>query len=101
MKRPLLVFAGQSNMMGASVYPASKQLYFKNSFEYLHKSKRFVSPPSSEFSLCRDSFYGFTNQHVNEKGFKVIAKYAVPNLIRVLFENKEPVLEEELISALI
>ena len=61
----------------------------------------FVSPPSSEFSLCRDSFYGFTNQHVNEKGFKVIAKYAVPNLIRVLFENKEPVLEEELISALI
>ena len=61
----------------------------------------FVSPPPSEFSLCRDSFYGFTNQHINEKGFKVITKYALPNLIRILFENKEPVLEEELISALI
>lgn len=49
----------------------------------------------AEFSLCRDSFYGFNNQHINEKGFKVIAKYATPNLIRVLYEGKEPVLEEE------
>ena len=61
----------------------------------------FVSPPSSEFSLCRDSFYGFTNQHVNEKGFKVITKYALPNLIRILYEDKEPILEKELISALV
>lgn len=58
-KRPLLVFAGQSNMMGAAVYPAREQIYFENSFEYLHKPKRMGEPfgtfknfgfPSGEFS---------------------------------------------------
>ncbi len=56
---------------------------------------------SDEFTFCRDSFYGFANQHINEKGFKVIAKYAVPNIIRILFENKTPLLEEEKVSALL
>ena len=41
MKRPLFVNSGQSNMMGAAVYPAREQIYFENSFEYLHKPKRF------------------------------------------------------------
>lgn len=41
-KRPLFAFAGQSNMMGAPVYETSEQIYFKNSFEYLHKKRRFV-----------------------------------------------------------
>ena len=54
-----------------------------------------------EFSFCRDSFYGFKNQHINEKGFKVIAKYAVPNIIRILFEGKDPILEEEKVLPLI
>ena len=58
-KRELFVFAGQSNMMGASVYSASKQIYFKRSYEYLHKPKRFGNKsgafknsafPSGEFS---------------------------------------------------
>ncbi len=61
----------------------------------------FKTSIPSEFALCRDSFYGFNNQHINEKGFKVIAKYATPNLIRVLFEGKEPILEEELIIPLL
>ena len=61
----------------------------------------FKTSMPSEFSLCRDSFYGFNNQHVNEKGFKVITKYALPNLIRILYEDKEPILEKELISALV
>ena len=56
---------------------------------------------SDEFTFCRDSFYGFANQHINEKGFKVIAKYAVPNIIRILFENKTPILETEKISDLL
>lgn len=47
-----------------------------------------------KFSFCRDSFYGFNNQHINEKGFKIIAKHAVPNIIRVL-EGALPILEEE------
>ena len=38
--RDLFVFAGQSNMMGACVYPPSEQIVFHDSFEYLHKPKR-------------------------------------------------------------
>ena len=68
MKRPLFVFAGQSNMMGAAVYEASEQIYFKNSFEYLHKPRRFSKAmgefkdygfPSGEFSYKDlDAAYG-------------------------------------------
>ena len=39
-KRELFVFSGQSNMLGACVYPASEQVYFQNSYEYIHKNKR-------------------------------------------------------------
>lgn len=53
-----------------------------------------------ELSFCRDSFYGFANQHINDKGFRLVAKYAVPNIIRI-FEGKEPVLEKERVKALI
>lgn len=52
----------------------------------------------NEFMECRDSFYGFNNQHINEKGFKTIAKYAVPNIIRVLLHNENPILEKEKIK---
>ncbi len=56
-----------------------------------------IARDDEEFSFCRDSFYGFANQHINEKGFKLIAKYAVPNIIRVL-EGRVPILEEERVS---
>ncbi len=55
----------------------------------------FIEPPSEEYRLCRDSFYGYPNDHINEKGFSVIAEHAVKNLCRVLSENKEPLLEKE------
>ena len=55
----------------------------------------FIEPPSEEYRLCRDSFYGYPNDHINEKGFLVIAEHAVKNLCRVLSENKEPLLEKE------
>lgn len=61
----------------------------------------FISPPDEEYQFCRDSFYGYDNQHVNEKGFSVIAKHAVKNLCRVLIEGQEPLLEEENIKNLI
>ncbi len=60
----------------------------------------FKESVPEEFTYCRDSSYGFGNPHINEKGFRVIAKYAVPNMIRVLFEGKEPVPEEERILPL-
>ena len=53
------MFAGQSNMMGAAVYEASEQIYYENSYEYLHKPRRFGATigefktygfPSGEFS---------------------------------------------------
>ncbi len=59
-----------------------------------------IGEPGEEFSLCRDCFYGFTNQHINDKGFRLVASYAVPNVIRI-FEGKEPILENERVKALI
>ena len=40
MKRQLLVFAGQSNMMGAAVLPPAHPVSVQDSYEYLHKGKR-------------------------------------------------------------
>ena len=60
----------------------------------------FISPPGEEYRDCRDSFFGYNNNHINEKGFSLIAERAVKNLYRVLRENKEPILEEENIKAL-
>ncbi len=60
----------------------------------------FKTPPTEEYCDCRDSFYGFGNNHINEKGFKVIAAHAVPNILRIL-NGEEPVLEEENIVPLI
>ena len=55
----------------------------------------FCDGDSNDFTFCRDSFYGYDNQHINEKGFRLIAQYAVPNIIRILYEGGEPVLEQE------
>ena len=52
----------------------------------------------NEFMYCRDSFYGFDNQHINEKGFKIIAEYAVPNILRILLDNENPILETEIVK---
>ena len=60
----------------------------------------FVTPPAEEYRYCRDSFFGYGNQHINEKGFTVIARHAARNLQRVLNENKEPKLEPENIKPL-
>ena len=60
----------------------------------------FISPPTEEYRDCRDSFFGYGNDHINEKGFSLIAERAVKNLYRVLCENKEPMLEDENIKAL-
>ncbi len=64
------------------------------------ESDWFITPPAEEYRNCRDSFYGFPNQHINEKGFTVIAKHSAPNLQRVLREGKAPILEEENIKSL-
>ena len=72
-------------------------------FPYAGREERdwFLTPPTEEYHACRDSFYGFSNQHINEKGFSVITRHAIKNLVRVLKEGKEPLLEEENITALL
>jgi len=63
--------------------------------EWDGEKKLALTPSDSPFTACRDSYYGFNNNHINEKGFKEIAKYATPNIIRILFEGKDPILEDE------
>ena len=72
-------------------------------FEYPNQDIEnwFCTPIEEEYKLCRDSFYGYNNNHINEKGFQILAKHAAPNAIRVLFEGKEPILEKEKIIPLI
>ncbi len=60
----------------------------------------FVQPPVAEYQNCRDSFLGFQNQHINEKGFLLIAARAAKNLYRVLREGEEPLLEPENVRSL-
>ena len=66
-----------------------------------NENEWFLSPPAEECRNCRDSFFGFQNQHVNEKGFFVIATHAVKNLYRVLGQGAEPLLEKENVRLLI
>lgn len=60
-KRELFVFAGQSNMMGASIFPVARSLAVRDAWEYRHKCRRFGAErgefvPASfscgEFSYC-------------------------------------------------
>ena len=60
----------------------------------------FNQLPGEEYRDCRDSFFGFNNHHINEKGFQVIADHSIENLCRVLLENQDPCLEEENIKTL-
>jgi len=65
-------------------------------FPYVGQNEKwFVRPPEETYQLCRDSWYGFENQHINEKGFLLIAKHAAANLERVLMLSALPVLEAE------
>lgn len=61
----------------------------------------FGKDPGDEFRNCRDSYFGFPNHHINEKGFHTITRYALPNLIRILWQGDAPLLEEERVSCLV
>lgn len=61
----------------------------------------FITPPDVRYLYCRDSFYGFSNQHINEKGFFVLAEDAVKNLYRVLVLGGACIPEEENVRALL
>ena len=63
-----------------------------------NESRWFVEKPLAEARNCRDSFFGFDNNHFNQKGFELIASHCIPNLERILFENLPPLLETEQLS---
>ena len=68
---------------------------------YYYPGKQPLVREHPECDACRDSFYGFANEHINEKGFELLTKYITPNIIRILYEGKDPILEEELIPELL
>ena len=53
-----------------------------------------------ELDDCRDCFYGFSNWHINEKGFSLAAKKMAANAYRILRENLPPELEDELVPGI-
>ena len=61
----------------------------------------FVAPPTEEYQNCRESFLGYPNHHINEKGFSLIARRAAENLYRVLVKKEAPQLEKENLQLLI
>jgi len=71
-------------------------------FEYPNQEidNWFSASIEEEYQFCRDSFFGYQNNHINEKGFQILAKHAAPNAIRILFEGKKPILEKEIIIPL-
>lgn len=57
----------------------------------------YIREPAPEYSFCRDSFYGYQNSHINEKGFILAAKAAARNTYQILKEQKQPLLEEDIV----
>ena len=66
-------------------------------FEGMDEGKYYLSAPADEYRYCRDSYYGFDNLHINQKGFQVVANHAIKNLKAVLLDKAEPTLEDELV----
>ena len=60
----------------------------------------YTRAPEEEYLNCRDSFFGFPNQHINEKGFRVIARRSAENMERILTRHELPVPEEETVRDL-
>lgn len=62
------MFAGQSNMMGTAFYLPTAQIIYRDSYEYLHKSRRMGESqgvfkknayPAGEFAYCNmERVYG-------------------------------------------
>ena len=60
----------------------------------------FAEKPTAEYENCRDCYFGYSNHHINEKGFALIGKRMAANVFRILREGKEPLLEKENVARL-
>lgn len=61
----------------------------------------FVKTPSEKYEYCRDNFYGYSNNHINENGHNLAAKKVAYNIYRVIHKGLQPEIEDELITNLI
>ena len=81
-KRELMVFAGQSNMMGAAVYPPRDPARSQHSFEYKHRDRRrfgrgtFVpaAHPAGEFSYV-DLSLAYGEEYLSPDGKSRLTNY--------------------------
>ncbi len=67
--------------------------YFMDSLE-----DYYIKEPEKKYFFCRDSYYGYDNSHINERGFMLAAKEAAQNAYRIMKENKEPDLKEDIVK---
>ena len=67
-------------------------IYMENLGDY------YSERPDEKYFFCRDSFYGYGNSHINEKGFKLAAKTCAENAYRILKEGAEPVNEKDIVK---
>ena len=102
-KRELMVFAGQSNMMGASVYPPRDPAKSNDSFEYKHNPKRrfgkgeFVPSkhPAGEFSYV-DLSLAYSAEFLAEDGKSTLNHYIAntyycPSMSNLLSEEEKTI----------
>lgn len=100
-KRELMIFAGQSNMMGAAVYPPKDSAKSRDSYEYKHNDKRrfgkgaFVSSahPAGEFSYV-DLSRAYSEEYLSESGKSTLDDYAsntyfCPSMSNLLSEEEK------------
>lgn len=66
-------------------------------YHNVDESECYLSPPEEEYRNCRDSFFGFNNQHINEKGFLLIAKRLTENIVK-LQKNTPIILENDIVK---
>ena len=81
MKRPLFVFAGQSNMMGASVFQASEQIFYKNRVKNSKSGNNKTSQEIVDYILNISSYEVQVTVNVtsNKNSNKYILKQIIEN----------------------
>lgn len=58
----------------------------------------YCEKPEDKYFFCRDSFYGYDNSHINEKGFEIAAKTCAKNAYRILKEGVEPINKKDIVK---
>lgn len=81
-------------------YIVTRAMSFMN-YPGLDTDSWYINPPTDEYLMCRDSFYGFDNNHINEKGHDLVGKRMAKSVDAILNKKGAPVLEPENINGII